>query len=162
MCFSPGIGTAMKTLADDECRAELVSRLRNTQQDCIRQWGRMTAHQMVCHLSDTFRMALGQKHVSDASSLGRRTLIKWVALYLPLQWRTGIQTRPEVDQEMGGTRPVEFAADVREAEALLIMVASRSGSAEWPDHPVFGRMSEGDWLRWAYLHTDHHLRQFGL
>jgi hypothetical protein len=27
---------------------------------------------------------------------------------------------------------------------------------------VFGRMSQAAWLRWAYLHMDHHLRQFGV
>jgi hypothetical protein len=152
----------MKTLAHGECRAELVTRLRNMRPDCIQQWGRMTAHQMVCHLSDTFRMALGQKHVGDASSPATRTVIKWMALYVPLQWRPGIVTVPEVDQNVGGTRPGTFDADLNEAERLLTMVASRAGSATWPDHPVFGRMSEADWLRWAYLHTDHHLRQFGL
>jgi len=152
----------MKSLADDECRRELLRRLRSAKPESERQWGRMTAHQMICHLGDSFRMALDQKRVSDASSLTRRTLIKWMALYLPVQWRTGILTVPEVDQEIGGTRPVEFAADVKEAEALLMMIASRAGGAGWPDHPVFGRMSESDWLRWAYLHTDHHLRQFGL
>jgi hypothetical protein len=122
----------------------------------------MSAHQMICHLCDCFRMALGQKRVSDASSLVHRTLVKWMALYLPLTWRTGILTRPEVDQEIGGTRPVEFRADQKEAEALLVLVAARGGGDAWPDHPVFGRMSGAEWLRWAYLHTDHHLRQFGL
>jgi len=29
-------------------------------------------------------------------------------------------------------------------------------------HPIFGRMSLWEWQRWGYLHTDHHLRQFGL
>jgi hypothetical protein len=122
----------------------------------------MTAHQMVCHLSDCSRMALGQKQTSDASGPVQRTLIKWLALYTPVRWRPGIVTRPEVDQEIGGTKPFEFSADLKEAEALLSLVASRAGSAGWPDHPVFGRMSERDWMRWAYLHTDHHLRQFGL
>ena len=116
----------MKSLADDECRRELLRRLRSAKPESERQWGRMTAHQMICHLGDSFRMALDQKRVSDASSLTRRTLIKWMALYLPVQWRTGILTVPEVDQEIGGTRPVEFAADVKEAEALLMMIASRS------------------------------------
>ena len=27
--------------------------------------------------------------------------------------------------------------------------------------PMFGHMSEKDWMQWGYLHADHHLRQFG-
>jgi hypothetical protein len=26
---------------------------------------------------------------------------------------------------------------------------------------MFGPMTEKDWMRWGYLHADHHLRQFG-
>lgn len=152
----------MKTLAHNDCRAELVGRLRQARLDSVRQWGRMNAHQMICHLCDAFRMALGEKHVNDASTLARRTLVKWMALYLPWQWPPGIVTVPEVDQEAGGTRPVEFAKDLNDVEALLGLVASRAGKGNWPDHPIFGRMSERDWMRWGYLHTDHHLRQFGL
>jgi hypothetical protein len=152
----------MKTLARGECRAEILQRLRRTRPDSARQWGRMNAHQMVCHLSDCSRMALGHKRTSDASSLFSRTVIKWLALYAPRQWPPGIVTRPEVDQDVGGTKPIEFAADLREAEELLVRVASRTASEEWPHHPIFGRMSGTDWLRWGYLHTDHHLRQFGL
>jgi hypothetical protein len=29
-------------------------------------------------------------------------------------------------------------------------------------HGRFGTMTTRDWHRWAYRHTDHHLRQFGL
>jgi hypothetical protein len=28
------------------------------------------------------------------------------------------------------------------------------------NHPLFGSMEHADWMRWGYLHTDHHLRQF--
>lgn len=106
-------------------------------------------------------MALGEKPVSDASGRIHRTLVKWIALYLPLRWRPGIPTRPEIDQRVSGTTPVDFAADVADLEALLELVATREKGFEWPLHPIFGRMSHADWLRWAYLHTDHHLRQFG-
>lgn len=152
----------MKSLAREECRTELVSRLRQARLDSGRRWGRMTAHQMICHLCDSFRMALGEKAVKDVSTLPKRTLIKCLALYVPLRWRPGIVTVPEVDQEAGGTRPIDFATDLKQAEALLGLVASRGRNGKWPEHPIFGRMSEGDWMRWAYLHTDHHLRQFGL
>jgi len=32
---------------------------------------------------------------------------------------------------------------------------------EFHPHPIFGDMSEAEWMRWGYLHCDHHLRQFG-
>lgn len=28
-------------------------------------------------------------------------------------------------------------------------------------HPIFGEMTEAEWMRWGYLHCNHHLRQFG-
>jgi len=129
----------------------------------------MSAHQMVCHLTDSFRMMTGQKHVSDAAGLLQRTIVKWIVLYVPVAWPAGILTRPEIDQELGGTRPVDFAIDVAQLVALLELVTTptlrhRSGQArsfDWQVHPIFGRMSEAAWLRWAYLHMDHHLRQFG-
>jgi hypothetical protein len=120
----------------------------------------MSAHQMICHLSDSFRMVIGQKPVSDATSRLQRTLVKWMTLYVPLRWPAGIPTRPEIDQQVAGTRPVEFVADVAELEALLELFTAREQPLDWP-HPIFGRMSQAAWLRWAYLHMDHHLRQFG-
>ena len=116
---------------------------------------------MVCHLSDSFRMVTGQKPVSHATGLLQRTIVKWIALYLPLPWPAGILTRPEIDQELGGTRPVDFAADVAQLEALVELVTTQTRTFDWQSHPIFGRMSEAAWLRWAYLHMDHHLRQFG-
>ena len=151
----------MKTLARAQCKAELVSRLRTLRPDASRRWGKMSTHQMVCHLSDAFRMAIGQKPVSDASGPLQRTLVKWVALYLPMRWPPGIQTRPEIEQQSTGTRPGDFAADVAEVEALIELLAMRQKGSDWPAHHIFGRMSHAAWLRWAYLHVDHHLRQFG-
>ena len=62
---------------------------------------------------------------------------------------------------MGGTRPGDFAADVAQLEALLELITTPERTPDWQLHPIFGRMSEAAWLRWAYLHMDHHLRQFG-
>lgn len=75
----------MKTLARQRDKAKILQRLRNVRPESVRRWGRMSAHQMVCHLSDSFRMATGEKLVSDATSLLQRTMVKWIALYLPLR-----------------------------------------------------------------------------
>ena len=151
----------MKTLARERCTAEILQRLRALRYDSTRRWGRMTPHQMVCHLTDSCRMALGEKPVRPATSVVQRTVVKWIALYLPVPWPAGILTRPEVDQEQGGTCPGDFEADRSELVRLTaVMAAQRTFNC--PSHPIFGRMSRSNWLRWAYLHADHHLRQFGV
>jgi len=152
----------MKTLSRARDKAEVLRRLRALRPDSARQWGRMSAHQMVCHLADVFVMGTEQKPVSSASGVRERTIIKWIALYTPLRWPPGIQTRPEVDQEAGGTKPTAFAADVVSLEALVEIVTTRPGFFAGRRHPIFGPLSERAWMRWAYLHMDHHLRQFGV
>jgi hypothetical protein len=105
-------------------------------------------------------MAAGEKPVSDDTTVLRRTLVKWIVLYAPLRWPPGILTRPEIDQELGGTRPVSFNTDVAELDALIGRVTPNATFV--PLHPIFGSMSPANWMRGAYLHTDHHLRQFGV
>jgi hypothetical protein len=129
--------------------------------DSTRRWGKMSAHQMVCHLSDALRMGTGQMQVSHETSVLHRTVVKWIALYAPLRWPAGLRTRPEIDQDQQGTRPLGFEADVAQLEALLDLVTAQARGFDWPLHPVFGRMSHAAWMRWGYVHMDHHLRQFG-
>jgi Protein of unknown function (DUF1569) len=151
----------MKTLARARDKAEILRRLRDVRPESVRRWGRMSAPQMVCHLGDAFAMALGRKPVSHVPGLLNRTIVKWIALYAPLRWPPGLLTRPEIDQELKGTAPGDFAADVRQVEAFVALITAPRAGFDWPSHPIFGTMSEGDWMRWGYLHMDHHLRQFG-
>ena len=153
----------MKTLASERDQAEVVRRLRTLRPDSERRWGRMSAHQMVCHLSDGYRLLTGERTTTLARTPLPRLLMKWIALYVPLRWPADIPTTPDLDQDRGGTRPADFAADVAELEQLLRKVATdRRGHLAGQVHPIFGCLSESAWLRWAYLHADHHLRQFGL
>ncbi len=152
----------MKTLARTADKAEILGRLRGLRPESARRFGRMSVHPMLCHLADAFRMALGQKAVRIVASPFQRTFVKGFALYVPLPWPEGrLPTSPELDQEHGGTRPVDFARDLAEVEALIAWVTAPGLPLRLQVHPVFGAMSDAAWLRWAYLHTDHHLRQFG-
>jgi len=150
----------MRTLARAQDKEEILRRLRTIHPGSTRQWGRMSVHQMICHLSDSFLAVTGQRHASSASGPLQRTVVKWIALYAPLKWPHAIRTRPEVDQEAGGTRPSDFAADIRQLEALLELITTQTTCFHGQQHPIFGPMSESAFLRWAYLHMDHHLRQF--
>ncbi len=157
-----GTRARARTLADPDCRTAVLGRVKALRPHSARRWGRMTAHQMVCHLSDCNRVALGEVVVTAPPTRLPRAIVKWVSLYTPLPWPAGLPTNPELDQDVGGTRPGDFAHDVAALEATVERLMSRAGRGDWPPHPDFGEMSEGDWLRWAYLHMDHHLRQFGV
>jgi len=150
----------MTTLARPRDMADILTRLRTVHPDSAPRWGRMSAHQMICHASDALRMAMGERRVSPATGPLQRTIVKWLVLYVPVRWPAAIPTRPEIDQEAGGTKPADFARDLAQLESLLARVATLQRTS-WPAHPIFGRMSQQAWRRWAYLHTDHHLRQFG-
>jgi hypothetical protein len=151
----------MKTLTNVADKKELIDRLKTLTNKCPRTWGKMSSHQMVCHLNDSFKAAMGEKEVSSATSLFNRTILKWAGLYLPILWPRDIPTRPEIDQNEGGTRPVAFERDLRELELIIERFARRGRESYWHPHPLFGSMSVSEWQRWAYLHVDHHLRQFG-
>jgi hypothetical protein len=123
----------------------------------------MTPHQMICHLSDSFRSVIGERQVNgDKSNLLTKTVVRWIALYAPLKWPHGVPTMAENDQERGGTPPAEFKRDVDELESIIRRVTSAQRDFKWGRHPLFAEMAERDWMRWGYLHCDHHLRQFGV
>lgn len=120
----------------------------------------MTPHQAVCHLSDSFRAMMADTPVPSIGNPFSRTVIKWVALKAPMKWPPGVKTVPQVDQEIGGTKPIEFLRDRQELERLMEQFATRAG--DYQPHPIFGRLTRAEWHRWGWRHMDHHLRQFGV
>ncbi len=150
----------MKTLSNPNDYQTLCLRISTLSPTDKARWGSMSVHQMVCHLNDAFQCPLGEKYASPASGLLQRTLVKWCALHLPTPWPKGVPTRPEFEQGKGGSSPGDFEQDV----ASLLSIMGRF-CKELPTpiehHPIFGKMSKKDWMRWGHLHTDHHLRQFG-
>ena len=108
-----------RTLLHPEARAEILRRIEALTPRSERRWGRMTPHQMVCHLSDACRAAFGERRVPVIGTLWERTVIRWLAIHTNVTWPQGVRTVPEADQEIGGTRPTEFARDVDELRGLI-------------------------------------------
>jgi hypothetical protein len=118
---------------------------------------------MLCHLGDATAMVLlDRPRVVPVDRIPRpfRTAI---GLWSPLRWPHGLATSPHYNPHTLGTRPTDFDQDRGRAIDGLV----RLGTAG-PEHPLepahgfFGVMSVQAWQRWAFKHTDHHLRQFGL
>jgi Protein of unknown function (DUF1569) len=140
----------------------LLDRLERLRPETRALWGKMNVHQMVCHLSDSFDLAMGAKTASEDITFLNSTLMRWVALHTPLPWPKGVSTRPEMDQLVAGTRPIEFSKDKAALAASIERFARRPLAFRFSRHPIFGDLTEWEWMRWGYLHADHHFRQFGV
>jgi hypothetical protein len=149
----------MKTLKNLSERQNIALRMTRLSPQDNARWGSMSVHQMVCHLDDSYKVPLGEKTASPATGFLQRTVMKWAALRTPTQWPKGYPTRPEIEQGKGGTVPVDFHQDLDSLLSTLNRFCDSLPNPAFP-HPVFGKMTAKDWMRWGYLHADHHLRQF--
>jgi hypothetical protein len=156
------MGSLLKTIDQPRVKQQIVERIARLRPELERRWGEMNARQMVCHLNDAFLCTMGERPAAIDPDFRWRGLIKWCALYLPSHWPHGVQTRPEIDQHLDGTAPAEFDADRQRLLMLVERFTHRPREFAFCPHPMFLAMTEWQWMRWGYLHTDHHLRQFGV
>jgi hypothetical protein len=151
----------MKNILEADDRAAVMARILRVRPDSERRWGRMTPHQMVCHLTDAFETMVGEREAVDTGTPFTRTVMRFAAVNLPIRWPRGVRTAPEVDQEIGGTPPGVFEADLEHLSASVDAFVARVDPVAMR-HPFLGRMSRSEWGRWGYRHVDHHARQFDL
>ncbi len=145
----------MQTIVDSTCRASLTERLSRLSPESKPRWGSFNAHGMVCHLADQLGVALGIVKAADRSSFAKRTLAKWVVLYLPIPVPRGkIKTAPE----MLSSKPDSWDEDIETVKSRLVLLAEADSVGR---HPTFGPLSHAQWSLLAAKHMDHHLRQFG-
>ena len=129
----------MRTLDNARDRNELLERVTRLGPNSKPRWGKMSAHQMICHLNDSLRAPLGEKYISPATSLFKREILKHLALWAPIRWPHGFKTRPEMDQDQGGTPPVEFVSDLAQFRDLFGRFCMHEG--EFAPHAMWGQMA---------------------
>jgi hypothetical protein len=151
----------LKTFLKARDKEEIIARLNSVRPDSLRRWGKMSAHQMICHLGDGFRLYMGLIATAPPGFPYPSRVLKLASLWVPVPWPKGFKTMPEIDQEKCGTPSSEFQRDVEELRSLVDRFTRSPPDFQWPSHPYLGRMSEREWMRLGYLHSDHHLRQFG-
>jgi hypothetical protein len=146
----------MKTMWDGNAQREVHDRLARLMPDRKAAWGRMSAPQMVCHLSDSLKMALGELQVTPKQVPIRYPPLKQFIVYLA-PFPKNVPTAPELIARS----PRDWSAEVAELRSLIDRFAARRGAERWAEHPAFGRLTERAWGVLVYRHMDHHLRQFG-
>jgi Protein of unknown function (DUF1569) len=150
----------MSTLFDPKNVETIKNRISSLSPTSQAEWGKMNVNQMMCHVTDGFKMATGERPIADRSNLFTRTLLKFVVVKL-IKMPKDAPTAPGLDQTKEGTKPGEFEDDRRNLIDALDRVTTMPPDHAWAAHPIFGRMSANDWAILGYKHIDHHLKQFG-
>lgn len=151
----------MRSLANTRDLLEIERRFVALQPGDARLWGSMSVEEMLCHVREAFRMAMGEL-ASGGEAPGSavpRSLLKFFALRMPMHWPHGVPTFPALKK--GAPTMNASSLEVERDGVLQEMGRFCRPEQIRGDHGLFGAMSAGDWMRWGYLHTDHHLRQFG-
>jgi len=146
----------MQTIWEAPQRRALQQRFAGLGADAAPGWGRMSAPQMIAHVADSLRLALGELPCAPKSLPLRYTPIKQLVIYW-LPFPKNAPTAPELLARIPGT----WSADVADLAALIDRVGERGPDARFPDHPAFGRLTGRAWGVLIARHLDHHLRQFG-
>ena len=147
-----------RSVFEPRCHLRMLERLTCLRPDSPRRWGRMTAPQMVTHLTDQMHHALGDSPVRARPGVLRWSVVRYASIYL-LPWPKG---RIKGPAEAFLTQPMEWEADIGRLVQLLQRFVTRGPNELWPEHALMGRMTGRDWGVFVHKHFDHHFRQFGV
>lgn len=145
------------TLLAEADRSTLVARLARLKPGTPPRWGRMNAGQMLHHLAEAQRMALGDLAVRPVDKrLFRTGLVKYLFIRaLPIP--KGVPTAPELVSRDS----FDFDAERARLTETITRFANVPGTGRGPEHPLFGVLTWPEWGLLQHKHVDHHLRQFG-
>ena len=145
------------TLWQEDSRRDLHARFHRLAPDRRPRWGRLDANQMLCHLCDQLRVALGEQPAEAVAGPLRRAPLKQLVMYW-LPWPKGAISF----KECFTTTSTDWDTNLGRLEQLMEKFATQDPERPWPPHPLFGDMSGRAWGYLSYRHFRHHLRQFGV
>lgn len=144
----------------DAVTAELVKeRIGRLGPQSERQWGSMTAPQMLEHCSRSMEWALNER-IPD-----RAYLIRIVGMLVkPMVFKDDAPFRK--NSPTAKSLIVSEERDLTTEQARLTglidrFVANGPARCTRNPHSFFGRLTPDEWAVLMYKHVDHHLRQFG-
>ena len=146
-----------RTLWKAQYRDELVSRISSLAPDARPIWGKMSAPQMLAHLTGWMEMAKGDLVIKPRRLFLRYPVIKHLLIYW-LPFPKGVPTAPELI----GRIPSEWSIESANLCNSIKTFEAMHPDGAWPPHPAFGVLTPRTWGVLAYRHTDHHLTQFGV
>jgi hypothetical protein len=151
----------MKNLLIPAERDEILERIHRLTPHHKNQWGQMNVQQMMCHVTDPLRDAIGIRKAKQVipSFLG---FIFKPLLLTEKDWKHGERTAKEYDQVKGGGTPTTTFENDKTQLLLTIDAFVSNHPNPYRTHVICGKLTNDEWGRLMYKHADHHLRSFGV
>lgn len=150
----------MKTIFDKNIRENLISRVKQIDEDKKAGWGNMNVCQMLEHNTFWNGWILGKgDHTYQQAFMGK--------IFGKIALRQMIKNENPFDKNIPTSdqfKPKELNVDLESEKAKWISLINEYESFDNPDfiHDFFGKMTKEQIGILVYKHTDHHLRQFGI
>ncbi|NOS86389.1 MAG: DUF1569 domain-containing protein [Ignavibacteria bacterium] len=148
----------MYNLYNKEDNLEIIERIQKVNRDSVRQWGKMSAAEMLFHCRQPLRVGFGEMKL-------KRTLLG--ILFGKIAKKQVLDGKPI---KKGLPTDKNFKPkdnhDLETEKAALIKIVGRfaadgPGAITKEPHPFFGRLTPEEWSILTWKHLDHHLTQFG-
>ena len=148
----------MARVMSDRRKNRLLARIDELTPHASSPKTEMSTHEMICHLTDQVRCALGLVPSRMETRRLPHPVLRWIKIYA-MGW-----SRDQVPTCNGSLnmRPRDFEGDREQLRALIRELASQENVGRWPPHPYLGRLSGRMWADVTWKHFNHHLRQFGV
>lgn len=147
----------MKSIFDTTSRNEIITRIQAINSTSERQWGKMTAAQMLLHCQAPIKVGIGELQ------LGSNLLFKLIGPIVKkkLMKETPFDKHSPTHKDFIVKHDPELE---KEKQNLIDLVNKLNDKKDQlaAKHPIFGKMTTAEWDVLNWKHLDHHLRQFGV
>lgn len=135
-----------------------VERMSSLSTDSKPVWGSMTAPQMMAHLLVAVRYSLGkEKETPPEGGFLIRYILGPIFVNGILPFPKGVGKPALYDAAAAQATVDELKAEMEE-----FLQAFESNRVDPPPHPLLGNLGPTGWSKLHVVHSDHHLRQFGV
>ena len=153
----------MTTILNKSEFEKIIERINKLTHESKGLWGKMTVHEMFCHISDPIRDILGIRITEPVTPPEIRAKIISMVL-TESDWDKNIPTFPPYlqSEDGGGTKPTKFDNDKKSLLDLVHKLYSTTTDYNYYPHAGLGMLTREQIGQFIWKHTDHHLRQFGV
>lgn len=137
----------------------LIDRFKKLSPESQPLWGTMDVSQMLSHVNEPLLVLKGDK-VIKFTFLGMLFGGYLKKKYLK---ERGFGKNLPTHTQFKVTDKKQFESELEKLTKTILLIQEKGAAIITKHkHPFFGKMTPDEWGNMMYIHTDHHLKQFGV